>query len=51
MHVTDIMIDDQIDKLNSKITYWQTIRDEARTSINELLKAKRGLIEHYNRKE
>ena len=44
---TDFMIDEQIDKLNAKITYWQTVRDDALISIEQLMKAKRELIEHY----
>ena len=47
--VTDTMIDNQIDELNSKITYWQTIRDDARANIESLMEVRRKLVEHYNR--
>ena len=49
--VTDTMIDNQIDELNSKITYWRTVRNDACATIEKLMKAKRALIEHYNRED
>ena len=51
MAIDKRVIDNQIDEFNSKITYWQTVRDDARVNIEKLMAAKRAFIEHYNRGE
>lgn len=51
MSPSDNEVDNLIDGFNSKITYWQSVREDACIQIRELTKAKRTLVEHYNRED
>ena len=51
MSPTDCEIDKLIDEMNDKITYLRTVRDDAILNIEKLMKARRDVVEHYNKEE
>ena len=49
MQPTDYEIDKLIDEISCKIAYWRTVRNDAELKIEELMKARRNVLEDYNR--
>ena len=47
MPPSDKEISDLLDDINSKLIYWQSVREDAYTEIERLTKAKHEIFEHY----